>query len=138
MPHRCYQDDNSAEIAAAKEAGLQAVIQKRDPNIHKLYQIADAVICRAGASTILELAVMENYPLLIPLPTAKDDHQTANAKCVAAAGGGQVISQNALTTESIIDYLKSAVEKNRGGNPGIRSLAFPDAASAMAEALLKL
>ncbi|HEY0116200.1 MAG TPA: undecaprenyldiphospho-muramoylpentapeptide beta-N-acetylglucosaminyltransferase [Allosphingosinicella sp.] len=55
------------------------------------------VIARAGASTIAELTAAGRPAILVPLPSATDDHQTANAREMARSGGARVISQRAFT-----------------------------------------
>ncbi|WP_368735130.1 glycosyltransferase, partial [Escherichia coli] len=54
---------------------------------------AHIVIARAGASTIAELTAAGRPAILVPLPTATDDHQTANAREITAAGGARTIQQ---------------------------------------------
>ncbi|QDK31837.1 undecaprenyldiphospho-muramoylpentapeptide beta-N-acetylglucosaminyltransferase [Sphingomonas sp. IC081] len=60
---------------------------------------AHLFIGRSGASTIAELTDVGRPAILIPLPYATDDHQTANARELVAAGGARVIRQPAITTE---------------------------------------
>ena len=50
---------------------------------------ADVVICRAGATTLAELAASGTPAILVPLPTATDDHQRRNAEVVADAGAAE-------------------------------------------------
>ena len=64
------------------------------------------MICRAGASTIAELAAIGRPALLIPYPHATDDHQTANARTFAAAGGGWVMAQAELRPDTLALYLE--------------------------------
>lgn len=63
------------------------------------YAWADLVICRAGALTVSELMVAGVASILIPLPTAIDDHQTANAQHLVKAGAGVSLKQAELTAE---------------------------------------
>ncbi|MBA3666587.1 MAG: undecaprenyldiphospho-muramoylpentapeptide beta-N-acetylglucosaminyltransferase [Sphingomonas sp.] len=64
-------------------------------------RVADAhlVIARAGASTIAELTAAGRPAILVPLPSATDDHQTANAREMAKAGGARMIPQDEFTSE---------------------------------------
>jgi UDP-N-acetylglucosamine--N-acetylmuramyl-(pentapeptide) pyrophosphoryl-undecaprenol N-acetylglucosamine transferase len=57
------------------------------------------VVCRAGALTVAELAVTGRPSLLIPLPYAIDDHQTANARFLADAGAGVLLPQDQLEAQ---------------------------------------
>ena len=66
---------------------------------------AHLVICRAGASTIAELGIAGRPAILVPYPHAMDDHQTANAGAVAAAGGGWVVPQTEFTPEALAGRL---------------------------------
>lgn len=61
--------------------------------IHEEYAWADVVVCRSGAGTIAELAQCRKASVLIPLPTAADDHQTVNAKALADKGAAILIPQ---------------------------------------------
>jgi len=58
-------------------------------------------ICRAGASSVAELATTGRPAVLIPYPYATDDHQTANAQAFAEAGGGWVIPQSGLSPSTL-------------------------------------
>jgi UDP-N-acetylglucosamine--N-acetylmuramyl-(pentapeptide) pyrophosphoryl-undecaprenol N-acetylglucosamine transferase len=60
---------------------------------------AHLVIARAGASTIAELTAAGRPAILVPLPIATDDHQTANAREMAKAGGARMIPQSEFTPE---------------------------------------
>ncbi|HNT37074.1 MAG TPA: undecaprenyldiphospho-muramoylpentapeptide beta-N-acetylglucosaminyltransferase, partial [bacterium] len=65
------------------------------------YACADAVVCRAGAVSLAEMAVQGKPAILIPYPFAKDDHQTKNAKAWGDVGAARVIEQSLLTPESL-------------------------------------
>ena len=60
------------------------------------YRWADLVICRAGALTISELALMGRPAILVPLPHAIDDHQTMNARTLSTRGAALIILQNQM------------------------------------------
>jgi len=62
---------------------------------------AHLVIARAGASTIAELTAAGRPAILVPLPIATDDHQTANAREMARAGGARMIPQDEFTSEAL-------------------------------------
>ena len=65
------------------------------------YAWADLVICRSGALTVAELAAAGLASILVPFPHAVDDHQTYNAKFLAAVGGAILLPQDEMTPESI-------------------------------------
>lgn len=90
------------------------------------YEWADLVVCRAGALTIAELAVMGRPAILVPLPHAIDDHQTANAHALADLGGAILLRQEDMTADALMIALRSYMDY-----PGLlRTMA--DAASAAA------
>ncbi|MBX9766762.1 MAG: undecaprenyldiphospho-muramoylpentapeptide beta-N-acetylglucosaminyltransferase [Bdellovibrionales bacterium] len=62
-------------------------------SIHEEYAWADIVVCRSGAGTIAELAGCRKASVLIPLPTAADDHQTVNARALADKGAAILVPQ---------------------------------------------
>ncbi|MFM2343946.1 MAG: undecaprenyldiphospho-muramoylpentapeptide beta-N-acetylglucosaminyltransferase [Pseudomonadota bacterium] len=72
------------------------------------YEWADVVICRAGAMTISELATVGVPSILIPFPSAVDDHQTKNAQVLAKAKAAWLVPQSQLTAQRLADILKNA------------------------------
>ena len=102
---------------------------------------AQLVICRAGASTIAELAAAGRPALLVPYPYAADDHQAANARAFAAAGAGWAIPQSVLTVPILTERLAELL----GGAPGLtqaaaraRRFGQDDAAERLAEVVLSI
>ena len=73
------------------------------------YAVADVAVSRAGAMTTAELLAWGIPAILVPLPTAAADHQTANARTLAAAGAVVMIQQNAFTAERLAATLDGLV-----------------------------
>jgi UDP-N-acetylglucosamine--N-acetylmuramyl-(pentapeptide) pyrophosphoryl-undecaprenol N-acetylglucosamine transferase len=71
------------------------------------YRWADIVICRAGAMTVSEVAAIGVPAIFVPLPQAIDDHQTANARFLADAGGGVLLPQQQLTPTVLAAQIKT-------------------------------
>jgi len=69
------------------------------------FAAADLVICRAGASTVTELAAVGAAALLVPFPFAVDDHQTTNARFLADANAAWLVPQAELTPEKLAKML---------------------------------
>lgn len=65
------------------------------------YAWADLIICRAGASTVTEVAAAGVAAVFVPLPSAIDDHQTANARFLASSGAAWLIAQSDRLAEDI-------------------------------------
>lgn len=74
------------------------------------YAWADLVICRAGALTVSELAVMGRPAILVPLPYAIDDHQSANARYLAGRGAAVLLRQSDMSAEVLVASLRGYLE----------------------------
>lgn len=68
---------------------------------------AHLVISRAGSSTLSELTTAGRPAILVPLPTAMDNHQAINAKALEAADGGWVMTQEEFTAETLAAKLEA-------------------------------
>ncbi|MDR2934934.1 MAG: undecaprenyldiphospho-muramoylpentapeptide beta-N-acetylglucosaminyltransferase [Candidatus Adiutrix sp.] len=88
------------------EAGAEAEAAEFYQDMAALYRRADLVVGRAGAITLAELAAAGLPAVLVPLPTAADDHQAANARFFERAGAALVLPQAALTPESLAEVLR--------------------------------
>jgi UDP-N-acetylglucosamine--N-acetylmuramyl-(pentapeptide) pyrophosphoryl-undecaprenol N-acetylglucosamine transferase len=86
-------------------AGVQAELTPFIDDTATAFAQADLVICRAGASTVTELAAVGVAALLVPFPFAVDDHQTTNAQFLVAHGGGWLVPQSELTAQGLADRL---------------------------------
>ena len=67
---------------------------------------ADLIICRAGASTVTEIAAVGAAALFVPFPSAVDDHQTSNARFLVEQGAGWQIAQSELTPQLLANMLQ--------------------------------
>ena len=102
---------------------------------------ADLVVSRAGATTLAELTAAGRPSILIPLPTATDDHQRRNAEALASRGAAIVIDQRALTGPRLADeILALAADAGRRRRMGeaAKALARPDAAKLIVDKVLEL
>ncbi|RMD80086.1 MAG: UDP-N-acetylglucosamine--N-acetylmuramyl-(pentapeptide) pyrophosphoryl-undecaprenol N-acetylglucosamine transferase, partial [Lentisphaerae bacterium] len=84
---------------------ILACVAASDPEIHKLYPVADLVVCRAGASSVFELAAFRKPAILIPFAGAKESHQEANAAYLAAEGAAEVIRESELNAELLFNQI---------------------------------
>ena len=69
------------------------------------FAAADIIVCRAGASTVTEIAAVGAAAVFVPFPFAVDDHQTTNARFLVNAGGGWLVQQSDLTPEGLAKML---------------------------------
>jgi UDP-N-acetylglucosamine--N-acetylmuramyl-(pentapeptide) pyrophosphoryl-undecaprenol N-acetylglucosamine transferase len=96
---------------------------------------AHLVIARAGASTVAELATAGRPSILVPLPGAIDDHQSANARALGDAGAAWVMPQSGFTVEALAERLSNLFdnpEKLAEAASHAREVAQPGAADALA------
>jgi UDP-N-acetylglucosamine--N-acetylmuramyl-(pentapeptide) pyrophosphoryl-undecaprenol N-acetylglucosamine transferase len=94
----------SYETYAALESDVVRVRPYIAPMAHA-YAAADLAIGRAGAMSTAELAAWGIPAILVPLPTAAADHQTANARAIADAGAAVFLPQSSLTTDTVSDAI---------------------------------
>ena len=88
-------------------AGVQAELTPFIDDTASAFAQADVVVCRAGASTVTELAAVGAAAVFVPFPAAVDDHQTANAQFLVQAGGGWLVQQRDLTPEGLAKMLQN-------------------------------
>ena len=88
-------------------------------NMDKMYKACDMCITRAGAMTITELALAARPAILVPLPTATENHQYYNAKVLENARAGKIIEQKDLT----IDLLDNTINEIICNNDKLREMS---------------
>jgi UDP-N-acetylglucosamine--N-acetylmuramyl-(pentapeptide) pyrophosphoryl-undecaprenol N-acetylglucosamine transferase len=121
-------------------SGLAEVHAFLDDMPHRLRE-ASLVVCRAGATTLAELAAAGRPSILIPYPFAADDHQRLNAEVMARADAAIVFEDRALTAETIasaVEALASDPSRLQRMGRAARSLARPDAARRIADVAVAL
>jgi UDP-N-acetylglucosamine--N-acetylmuramyl-(pentapeptide) pyrophosphoryl-undecaprenol N-acetylglucosamine transferase len=87
-------------------AGLAVVRVDYQDRMDLVYSAADVVVCRAGAMTVAELAAVGVPSVLVPLPGAPGDHQTANARVLERAGGAIVLPDGRCDAHSLDGVLE--------------------------------
>lgn len=110
-------------------------------DVAQLYAEAHLVVGRAGASTVAELACAGRPAILVPFPHATDDHQSANARALVAAGAAEAFAQSALTPTLLAEHLAALLAdpaRLQAMAEAARRLARPQAAGDLAEAVLAL
>ncbi|WP_416547509.1 undecaprenyldiphospho-muramoylpentapeptide beta-N-acetylglucosaminyltransferase [Limnohabitans sp. DCL3] len=86
-------------------AGVEAELTPFIDDTAWAFAQADLVICRAGASTVTELAAVGVAAVYVPFPYAVDDHQTTNAQFLVTQGGGWLMPQADLSPQTLADFL---------------------------------
>jgi UDP-N-acetylglucosamine--N-acetylmuramyl-(pentapeptide) pyrophosphoryl-undecaprenol N-acetylglucosamine transferase len=122
-----------------KEAGVDADVLAFVDDMAARYGEADLIICRAGATTVTELAVAGVGSILVPFPHAVDDHQTRNARYLADRGAALLMPQPTLTPQSLADALRGMTRaKLLEMARAARAVGKPDAASKVADICMEL
>ena len=141
ITHQTGERDLDLVRTAYQRAGLEARVEAFIFQIDGEMKAADVVICRAGATTLAELAASGTAAILVPLPTATDDHQRKNAAVVAKAGAALVIEERELKTGVLgeaLSALITGVERRREMARAAARLARPDAAARIADRVEEL
>ena len=119
-----------------RELGVAAEVLAFIDDMASAYGRADLVVCRAGASTLAELATLGKPSLLVPYPFAADDHQRANADVLLRHGAAECIESSALSGEClaarVLDLARDRARLQAMGTAA-RQLAIPDAAQRVVE-----
>jgi UDP-N-acetylglucosamine--N-acetylmuramyl-(pentapeptide) pyrophosphoryl-undecaprenol N-acetylglucosamine transferase len=105
ITHQTGENDYDKVRAAYLEIGLKAVVKPFIDQMAAEFAQSDLVVCRAGATTVAELAAAGKPALMIPFPFASDDHQRKNAEAVERSGAGRMILQAELTPERLAQEL---------------------------------
>ena len=89
------------------KAGVVAELTPFIDDTATAFAQADVVVCRAGASTVTELAAVGVAAIFVPFPAAVDDHQTTNAQFLVSRGGGWLVQQRDLTPHGLAKMLQN-------------------------------
>ena len=138
--HQCGEKLREDTARAYAAVGVPVSIEPFIADMAAAYAWADIVVCRAGALTLAELCAVGVGGLLVPLPTAVDDHQTKNAQYVAQRRAGVVLKQDDQLVPKLAMELRNLVldpDRRLFMADAARSLAKVDAAERVADAVLE-
>jgi UDP-N-acetylglucosamine--N-acetylmuramyl-(pentapeptide) pyrophosphoryl-undecaprenol N-acetylglucosamine transferase len=141
ITHQTGARDLELVRGAYQRAGLTARVEPYLFAMDREMKSADLVVCRAGATTIAELAAAGRPSLLVPLPTAADDHQRKNAEVFRDAGAAELIEQKTLTGALLAERVVALVADRttlEAMGTAARRLAKPDAARVIVDRALEL
>ncbi|MBB4618765.1 undecaprenyldiphospho-muramoylpentapeptide beta-N-acetylglucosaminyltransferase [Sphingomonas abaci] len=136
VTHQARVEDIDAARAQYAAHDIPAELATYLPDMPEQLAWAHLVIGRAGASTIAELTAAGRPAILVPLPSATDDHQTANAREMTKAGGARTIAQGDFTAVELAKQMQKlgldpAAMENAAGRA--RSVGRPNAVSDLAD-----
>ena len=135
------RDDLDDVRAATARAGVPATVEPFFDDMATAYAASDLVVSRSGASALAEIMIVGLPSILVPYPFATEGHQMKNARSIESAGAATVVPDEELTGERLADEVLSLL--NDGTRLALmaqraRTLARPDAAEQVAEAVLAL
>ena len=107
--HQARDEDGEAVAAAYADAGIPADVAPFFADMPRLIAEAQLVICRAGASTVAELAVIGRPSVLVPFAAAAGDHQSANARQLSSADAAVVIPESRLDPATLSSHVAAVL-----------------------------
>jgi UDP-N-acetylglucosamine--N-acetylmuramyl-(pentapeptide) pyrophosphoryl-undecaprenol N-acetylglucosamine transferase len=137
--HQCGEKMREEAQRAYVDAGVAATVESFIVDMAAAYAWADIIVCRAGALTLAEVCAAGVASVLVPLPTAVDDHQTKNGLYLVERGAAVLLKQDETLAERLTTTLRtlaSDAAKRLAMAEAARSLAKPDAAERVVDAVL--
>ncbi|MEO1168956.1 MAG: undecaprenyldiphospho-muramoylpentapeptide beta-N-acetylglucosaminyltransferase [Pseudomonadota bacterium] len=141
VTQQCREEDIERVRDRYADLTIPADLATYLPDLPERLGWAHIVIARAGASTIAELTTAGRPAILVPLPIATDDHQTANAREMQASGGARVIKQTQFTPAELAKQMqKLGLEPEALMNAAgrARSAGYPNATRDLADLVERL
>ena len=137
--HQAGERHVEALRAAYRDAGVEAECVAFIDDIATRYAEADLVVCRGGATTVAELAAVGVGAIVVPLPGAIADEQSANARFLVDAGAAVMVPQRELTPEALAARIESCTRESLLAMAvAARKVSRPDAADRVADACIAL
>jgi UDP-N-acetylglucosamine--N-acetylmuramyl-(pentapeptide) pyrophosphoryl-undecaprenol N-acetylglucosamine transferase len=141
LTHQTGERDLELVRSAYRKAGLHAEVAPFFHDLAKRLVESDLIVCRAGATTLAEITAAGQAAILVPLPSATDDHQRKNAEALAAEGAAEVLIQADMTGHTLADRIVALAS-----NPDARTkmgaaaqrMSRPDAARVIVDRALHL
>lgn len=133
--HQTGERDLGRVREAYRQAGVDARVEAFFEALHEQMRAADVAVCRAGATTLAEVAAAGLPALVVPLPAAANDHQRRNAAVLAAAGAAEVIEEADL--ERRLAPRLTALACDRGRRAAMSAAAGRMAKPAAADKVLQ-
>ena len=136
VAQQCRPEDLEATRAAYADNGITVDLDTFFDDVPKRLAAAHLLIARAGASTVSELTAIGRPAILVPYRFAIDDHQSANAHAVDAAGAGWLMPETAFTADSLAERLSALLARPATlihAAARARAAGRPDAAGRLAD-----
>jgi len=139
--HQTGSRDRDQVRQVYQDSGIQAVVEEFFADMGEQYAAADLVICRAGALTLAELALVGRPAILVPYPHAAHDHQQFNARVLAEKGAAVMIEDRNLDAENlavVLTELYQDPDRRRRMARAAAGLGRPRAAARIVDNCLRI
>lgn len=136
IAQHCRPEDLERVYKRYQAIGIQAEVAKFFYDLPVRMEAAHLVICRAGASTVAELAAAGRPAILVPYPHATDDHQSANGRALERAGGAIIMPEAEISAERLAEQLNTFLDTPGSltqAAMGAHDLGRPAAGAALAD-----
>jgi UDP-N-acetylglucosamine--N-acetylmuramyl-(pentapeptide) pyrophosphoryl-undecaprenol N-acetylglucosamine transferase len=144
-PPRIVHQTGESEVDSVRrryeERGIEADVRAFIDDMGAAYAAADLVICRAGATTLAELAALGKPAILVPYPYAADDHQRKNAESLVARGAAIMMLDHELSAQDLcraVEELRAEPRRLAAMAEAARAAGRPDAAERVVAVCLDL
>jgi UDP-N-acetylglucosamine--N-acetylmuramyl-(pentapeptide) pyrophosphoryl-undecaprenol N-acetylglucosamine transferase len=141
ITHQTGERDLEMVRDGYRRAGLEARVEPFLFTMDREMKSADLIVCRAGATTLAEVAAAGMASILVPLPTATDDHQRKNASALVRQGAAQMLEQRDLTGERLADDIIALARdstRRQRMREAAKRFARPEAARTIVDRVLAL
>jgi UDP-N-acetylglucosamine--N-acetylmuramyl-(pentapeptide) pyrophosphoryl-undecaprenol N-acetylglucosamine transferase len=141
LTHQTGERDVDMVRAAYQSAGIEAEVAPFLYDMGHRLSEADLIVCRAGATTLAEIAAAGKPSILIPLPTATDDHQRRNAEVLHESGAAELLLQRDATGERLAERIAALAGdplRRAAMSAAAKRLAKPDAAKVIVNRAVEL
>ena len=138
--HQSGKGREHEALDAWRATGIEVNVNEFIDDMAAAYEWADLLICRAGASTVAEVAAAGVAALFVPLPSAVDDHQSANAHWLVERNAARLLQQKDFNQAALAAALEGLFE--RAGQQALatraRECAIHDAAERVADICMEV
>lgn len=122
-------------------ASFGADVRQYIYDMPRVMAAADLILCRAGASTLSELAYMAKPVIIVPSPNVTNNHQEKNARVLEKAGGAKVFLEGEFDAKTLLDTVRALLSDKKqleSMSEAMRSLAVPSATDRICDIILDL
>lgn len=141
ITHQTGERDLAMVREGLARAGLAARVEPFLDRMDEEMSAANVIVCRAGSTTLAEIAAVGRAAILVPLPTATDDHQRKNAEALGSAGAAEVLDQRDLTGATLATRILALLDdeaRRARLAAAVKGFARPDAARVIVDRVFTL